>query len=173
MPGAVRLSDERDSHPDEPHPTSPRHLLRFTMPPTPMLPDGALGFGAGGTIPMTWLLVADDDEDLRFVLSEALDEHGYEVRTASDGEEVVRMLDAAETMPALVILDLLMPHVSGREVLQAMRRVARTRRVPVIVLSGAPVEQELSGYGVSAVLLKPVPIQTLVAAIDEARCVRA
>jgi CheY-like chemotaxis protein len=85
---------------------------------------------------MTWLLVAEDSEDLREMLADALRGHGYEVHTAGDGAEVVQMLDAAAEMPAVVLLDLVMPRVSGREVLRAMRSVGRARHVPVVLITG-------------------------------------
>jgi len=80
---------------------------------------------------MTWLLIAEDSEDVREMLAEALRLHGYEVRTCSDGGEAIQMLDAATEMPAVLLLDLLMPRVSGREVLQALRGHTRARHVPV------------------------------------------
>lgn len=106
---------------------------------------------------MTWILIAEDDDDLRIQLAEALEEHGYEVRTASDGAEVMEILDAAGEMPALLILDWLMPRVSGYAVLRVMRDETRTKTVPVIILSGMPVdEEELAGAEVEAVFIKPV-----------------
>jgi|HubBroStandDraft_5_1064220.scaffolds.fasta_scaffold206099_2 CheY-like chemotaxis protein len=85
---------------------------------------------------MKWLLLAEDNDDLRNQLAEALRAHGYDVHTAADGNEVVQMLDMVTEMPAVVLLDLVMPRVGGREVLRAMRSVGRARHVPVVVLSG-------------------------------------
>jgi DNA-binding response OmpR family regulator len=116
---------------------------------------------------MTWLLVAEDDDDLRKQLADALREHGYDVHTAADGSEVVQMLDVASEMPAAVLLDLVMPHLGGREVLRAMRSVARTAHVPVVILSGIALEDyEVEALGVAAVLLKPAALQNVFAVLD-------
>lgn len=119
---------------------------------------------------MTRVLVADGNADLRAQLADALSERGYEVETASDGEEVVRMLDSAVEMPAVVVLDLLLSRVRGVDVIRAIRGLARARRVPVIVLSGASVhDDELAGLDVDAVFLKPVAAHALFEAIERAR----
>jgi DNA-binding response OmpR family regulator len=122
----------------------------------------------GGPNPeMTWLLVAEDDDDLRKQLADALREHGYDVHTAADGSEVVQMLDVVTEMPAAVLLDLVMPHLGGREVLRAMRGVARTAHVPVVILSGVALEDhEVEALGVAAVLLKPAALQNVFAVLD-------
>lgn len=115
---------------------------------------------------MSSLLVAEDNEDLRLFLAEALRLDGHEVRTAADGVEVARLLDDAATMPDLVLLDLVLPRVSGRDVLRAMRSVQRSRHIPVVVLTGQLVDsRELSPFGVSTVLLKPVAIDILIATV--------
>jgi DNA-binding response OmpR family regulator len=119
---------------------------------------------------MAWLLVADDDDDLRGQLADALAERGYEVRTASDGAEALDLLAAPGDKPAAVLLDLLMPRVNGREALERMRHTARGADVPVIVLSGiVPDEGDLAGLDVAAVFLKPVSMHALVEAIERSR----
>jgi two-component system KDP operon response regulator KdpE len=118
---------------------------------------------------MTWLLVAEDDADLRDALAEALRGHGYEVRTASDGADVIQMLDEAAEMPAVLLLDLMMPRVDGREVLQAVRGLGRARLVPVVVVTGVEMsDADVAAYDVSEVLQKPVTVERLLAAIDTA-----
>ncbi len=115
---------------------------------------------------MTWLLVAEDDDDLREQLADVLRGHGYVVHTACDGAAAVRMLDVAESLPALMLLDLLMPHVSGREVLEAMRSLAKTRDVPVVVVTGIDTEgMGLSAFGVKDILLKPVSVDRLMGVV--------
>ena len=84
---------------------------------------------------MNWLLVAEDHDDLREQLAAALRGYGYRVRTASDGPEALRILRAAADMPEAVLLDFLMPQLTGWEVLQSMRSSDRMRHVPVVVLT--------------------------------------
>jgi len=122
---------------------------------------------------MPWLLIADDNPEIRALLTDALGERGYHVETASNGSDAVQMLDSAVEAPAAVVLDVVMPHVGGLDVLRAMRRLVRTSRVPAIILSGAPVDDvELAGLDVSAVFVKPFATSALFAAIDLA-CGRA
>lgn len=119
---------------------------------------------------MGWLLVVEDDADVREGIAEALRSYGNEVRTAGDGVEAASALDGAVTMPDLVILDLLLPRVDGRDVLRAMRSLERSRNVPVVVLSGQIVDAaELAPFDVAAVLLKPVSLDILVATIERVR----
>ena len=119
---------------------------------------------------MRWILVADDNDDLRDVLAEALRGHGYDVHTATDGAEVARLLDDATEMPAVLVLDLAMPRVTGREVLRAMRSLGRARRVPVVVLTGGDElsDADLAAFDVTEVLRKPVAVERLFAAVDVA-----
>jgi CheY-like chemotaxis protein len=103
---------------------------------------------------MPWILVADDDEDVREGLAEVLRTRGYEVRTAPDGARAMEAISAGPP-PALVLLDLLMPYVSGRDVLQAI-----ARKVPVAVITGIqPSADELGP--VAGVFLKPVLLDVL------------
>lgn len=82
------------------------------------------------------VLVVDDDPQARSMyaalIADALP--GFNVSTAEDGEHALRLL--AEEIPALVILDLIMPRMDGFQVLEQLRSDSRTCRVPVIVLSG-------------------------------------
>ena len=117
---------------------------------------------------MTWLLVADDDPDARAALAAALRAQGYEVRTAADGADVVWMLDEADPMPALVLLDAIMPRVTAVETLRAMRSLGRASRVPVIVMAGAEAEAaDLADSGATEVLLKPPSLDRVLAAVAQ------
>jgi len=84
--------------------------------------------------------VADDDAGTVGVLSELLALRGYEVLTASDGEEALRI--ARDHDLELLVLDLNMPRKSGWKVLEALRSEARTRNLPVIVLTGMDAEHD-------------------------------
>jgi two-component system response regulator MprA len=122
-----------------------------------------------GTNLMTWILVADDNEELRSELAVALSDRGYEVETAADGAQVVEMLDSAAEMPAVVVLDLLLPRVRGVDVIRAMRGLGKARHVPVILLSGASIhDDDIVGLDVDAVFVKPVAATALFAAIERA-----
>jgi CheY-like chemotaxis protein len=105
-------------------------------PPT-ALPRVHKGQGGDGA---RTVLIADDDEDFRFALAELLAEEGHRVIEVQDGEAALAVLDAAAKgrgrSPDLFVLDLLMPKMSGIEVLQRLRKSARWGKLPVLVMTG-------------------------------------
>jgi CheY-like chemotaxis protein len=77
--------------------------------------------------------VADDDESMRVLLADVLGEAGYDVRCADDGAQAIRRL--RELPPDLMVLDLLMPGVTGWDVLKVVAADPRLAHVPVVVLT--------------------------------------
>jgi CheY-like chemotaxis protein len=80
------------------------------------------------------VLVVEDDQFLVRAYEVMLESQGYHVRIASDGVEALDML-REDPLPAVVLLDLMLPRKSGFEVLEAMAQDPRMQKVPVIVLS--------------------------------------
>jgi CheY-like chemotaxis protein len=80
------------------------------------------------------VLVADDSEDLRLECERLLTAAGYRVATAADGEEALRRI--REEHPDAVLLDLLMPRMTGFDVLRELRQDERLRETPVLAMSG-------------------------------------
>jgi CheY-like chemotaxis protein len=89
---------------------------------------------------MKTILVIEDSRFLRLTTERSLVRAGYKVVTASDGEEALLM--AADTPPDLVLLDMLLPKLSGPEVLRSLRINRQTAAVPIIVLSSLPQSNE-------------------------------
>jgi diguanylate cyclase (GGDEF)-like protein len=79
------------------------------------------------------VLVADDDEDILRFVEMNLRLEGFEVALATDGEQALRT--AAERLPDLVVLDVMMPNLDGFEVCQRLRGDARTKHISVIMLT--------------------------------------
>jgi DNA-binding response OmpR family regulator len=79
------------------------------------------------------ILIIEDSRLLRTTTERALMRAGYEVITAIDGEEGLRL--ALESKPDLVLLDMMLPKLSGQEVLQRLRLNASSKSIPVIVLT--------------------------------------
>lgn len=107
--------------------------------------------------PATTILIADDEVGHRKVLELVLSAHNYEVLVAEDGHEALTFLQART--PDALVLDVHMPHMTGIEVCRRLRRVARLRDVPVIVLTSATdpaVKAEALAAGVDLVLEKPI-----------------
>ena len=79
------------------------------------------------------VLVADDEEDIRVLVSFRLDRAGWEVVTASDGREALDLI--LERRPDIAVLDVRMPKLTGIEVLEQVRADATVGETPVILLS--------------------------------------
>jgi len=83
--------------------------------------------------PAPLVLVADDDPDILDLVRYRLERSGYEVATATDGAEAVRL--AGELAPALAVLDVMMPSLDGLEATRRLRGDPATARIPVILLT--------------------------------------
>ncbi|MFH2218994.1 MAG: response regulator [Pseudomonadota bacterium] len=113
------------------------------------------------------LLLVDDEKDFVDTLAERLQLRGYQVLTASDGERALQIIE--NDPPHLVVLDLLMPGISGLDVLQQVK--ARAPQLPVILLTGrgsATEGAEGMQLGAHDYLMKPVKIDELIRKMEEA-----
>jgi CheY-like chemotaxis protein len=116
----------------------------------------------GSTEPRTVLLV-EDDLDIRDVLQDVLEGEGYDVIPAANGKQALDFLTLNDPPGAdLVILDLMMPMVSGWEVLDRMARDRRLSDIPVIVVSAVAREKPPRAY---TFLRKPFTLETLSRAV--------
>jgi Tfp pilus assembly pilus retraction ATPase PilT len=104
------------------------------------------------------VLVADDDEEARLMITALLEKEGFQVETAEDGRAVVDILKEDPAF-SLLVLDLFMPHMGGREVLQWVRDSVDTAALPVLIRTGAEGEEseaELLEAGADDYLTKAV-----------------
>jgi CheY-like chemotaxis protein len=83
---------------------------------------------------MIKILLVEDSKFLRLATERALTRAGYEVSSAADGERALHV--AREKLPDLILLDMLLPKMSGPEVLTALKRDALTKAIPVVVITG-------------------------------------
>jgi DNA-binding response OmpR family regulator len=112
------------------------------------------------------ILVADDEEDLRELVSYRLSRSGYEVVEAVDGQEALEL--ATERTPDLMVLDVMMPRLDGYELTRRVREQDSLRSVPVILLTARSQETDVSrGFDVGAddYLKKPFNPDELVARV--------
>lgn len=116
---------------------------------------------------MTKILIVEDEDDIREVLVEVLEEEGFEVASASNGAEGLRMLD--DCNPELVITDMLMPVMTGVEMIRQMRRAGSPfATMPVIVLSAYNAADQVAdalAAGACRYLTKPVEFDKLLSDI--------
>ncbi len=88
------------------------------------------------------ILVVDDDPYLRRACEISLRQRGHAVQTATDGQEALQK--AQESLPCLILLDLLLPKMPGIDVLRALKERTETSHIPVVILSNSSGEQQLA-----------------------------
>ena len=96
------------------------------------------------------VLLVEDSKFLRVMTERVLSRAGFLVSTAADGEEALRI--AKEQLPDIVLLDMMIPKISGPDVLKALKENPATTNIPVIVLSSLSQQNEerLIGQGAAA-----------------------
>jgi two-component system, response regulator RegA len=113
-----------------------------------------------------WLLLVDDDDTFRSVLARALARRGFEVRTAADVPDALRLV--SESPPSHAVVDLRMPGASGLELVEALRRQSPDARI--VVLTGyASIATAVSAMklGATHYLAKPADADQIVAAFGD------
>ena len=108
------------------------------------------------------VLVVEDDRDTNETITDLLTNEGYSCIAAFDGERGVALLE--QQRPDLVVLDLLLPDISGVEVLSRQRRISGVAQVPVIVTTAMPSPPKF-GVPVVAVLRKPFSLDDLLSLV--------
>lgn len=116
--------------------------------------------------PPKTIILVEDDEGIRETMAALLEDEGYRVAQAANGEEGLAALHAA-TDPCLVLLDLWMPVMNGWQMLEAMKRDAALARVPVVVISAAG--DVPPPVGAAAFLKKPIRLEVLLETVDAKR----
>jgi CheY-like chemotaxis protein len=116
---------------------------------------------------MTIILIVDDEPLIAMALEAALEDVGYEVVTAANGRQGLERL--AEAPADLVLLDMMMPVMSGPAMLAAMAALPELAGIPVIILSSLP-ETTIRGRvdGVAAIIRKPYTVDQILGEIVKA-----
>jgi DNA-binding response OmpR family regulator len=113
------------------------------------------------------ILVVDDEEDCRAVVRTVLQTNGFTVEDAGSGQEAIEKIQSCN--PALVILDIMMPGMSGYDVVVHMKQKPETQNIPVMMLSAKGDYDDLilgyKDYGVEYYITKPFTSRQLLAGI--------
>lgn len=110
------------------------------------------------------ILVVDDDPSASEALSTLLEDEGYDVARAANGQVALNHLNSAPT-PAAIILDLMMPVMDGWEFRRRQQKNADLASIPVVVVSA--LRQPKSIEGVAAILTKPLDVDRLLGIVSE------
>jgi CheY-like chemotaxis protein len=111
------------------------------------------------------VLLVEDDADIREAVSSVLEAEGYTVLTAENGAQALAILERGQ--PCVVLLDLMMPVMSGWEFMRVVKENQRLVDMPVVVVSAY---SERKAEGVRRVLKKPLDVSKLLAAVAEYCC---
>jgi two-component system, chemotaxis family, chemotaxis protein CheY len=109
------------------------------------------------------ILIADDNADCRGLAVAALEQEGFTVREACDGEEALATLRESGSPHCLMLMDLMMPRMTGWDLVAAVRSDPLLRDNPIIVTTAVP---EDAPSGIDAVLEKPFDIDALVRIVE-------
>lgn len=115
---------------------------------------------------MAKILVAEDEADIRELIVFSLTFSGFEVIAVADGEEAVQK--ALQEKPDLIILDVLMPKMSGYEACAVIKQSYELKDVPVVILSAKGQESEIETglkAGAYEYILKPFALDDLIAKV--------
>lgn len=118
-------------------------------------------------VPRTVLLVEDDDT-IRTMMARRLTKRGFEVVAVASGEEALSA--AAACRPSVVMMDLLLPGISGWDAAKAMRTDPATRDIPVVALTAhvsAEDRERAQEVGCDSFFSKPVDFEALVKRLDQ------
>ena len=113
------------------------------------------------------VLLVDDEKEFVTTLAERLELRGFQVLIATDGEEALRFCDT--DLPQVVVLDLMMPGLSGMEVLERIKAI--DSKIPVILLTGHGATKDgIRGMQLGALdyLMKPIDINELISKLNDA-----
>lgn len=105
------------------------------------------------------VLVADDDPSILEALQLMLEDAGYEVQTSSDGKTVQ---EVKENLPDVILLDLWMSGMDGRDICKVLKKKERTRHIPIIIFSANRDTERIAWEaGADDFITKPFEMDTL------------
>ncbi len=110
------------------------------------------------------ILLVDDEADIRDILRIALEQEGYEIYEAADGQEALDQVK--QLKPDLVVLDLMLPKVDGYKVCQLLKSDDQYKKIPVLLFTARGRAEEISlamECGANAYMAKPFEPKKLVA----------
>lgn len=113
---------------------------------------------------MKSILIAEDEYDIAFALEMILSDEGYQVKLTSNGRDALAALSSER--PDLVILDIMMPYVTGVEALRVIRSNPDTSTLPVILMSAATPQIETGDRKRTVFLRKPFNLDQILQAVE-------
>jgi two-component system chemotaxis response regulator CheY len=113
------------------------------------------------------IMLVEDDEAIRESIVELMEGEGYTILAAPNGAEALALLHNTAALPALILLDLMMPVMDGFAFCEARAKVARIADIPVVIMSAdGHVRQKQDRTGAADYIKKPLDIDDLLARVE-------
>ena len=109
------------------------------------------------------VLIVEDDKDVRESMKDALELEGYEVTTANNGREGLEVLKKTPTPPCIILLDILMPEMGGREFMDNLKKDYTLAEIPVLIHSSIANKDNTTGS--IGFIKKPADLLTILQTI--------
>ncbi|HEY3426354.1 MAG TPA: ATP-binding protein [Negativicutes bacterium] len=132
--------------------SSTRSILQTLLPVEPVVDNTST------------ILIVDDEKNIRTLLRHELEEAGYDIDEAENGQEALRKIN--QKQPALIILDVMMPEINGFDLAAILKSNPDTRQIPIVILSILNDRERGCRVGVDQYLNKPVQIEQLLSAVS-------
>ena len=118
-----------------------------------------------------FIVIVEDDESIREGLQLAIESEGYEVRTASNGEEAFTLLKEIRD-PCLILTDLMMPKMNGYEFIELASKTHTVASIPIVIVSATPPKESVAKMmtdsgKIRGVIKKPVDWEYVMSIIHE------
>ena len=117
---------------------------------------------------MPKVLVVDDEELFRIMISEILSAEGFEIIVAEDGEEAIEI--ASASLPDLILMDMNMPTMTGFQAIRTLKEKDKTKNTPILAVTAADTTgdyEEAYNAGCDAYLPKPIDADRLIERVKE------
>jgi CheY-like chemotaxis protein len=113
------------------------------------------------------VLVVDDDPGIRDLLTELLEDEGYQVVSAANGLEAINHLHRGTEHPCVILLDLMMPVMNGWQFRTTQQQDPGLATIPVVVLSARnDIQQQASFINAAAHIMKPINLMSLLNTVN-------
>lgn len=115
---------------------------------------------------MKKILVCDDDEGILDIVRVILESKNYQVKTISSGKSIEKRI--SEYSPDLILLDLWIPGMDGKEITRILKRQSKTKNIPIIIISALNETEKISKeIGADSFLSKPFDINDLINVVEK------
>ncbi len=115
------------------------------------------------------IMVVDDEPDILFTVGQVLETSGYEVIKAKDGKECIEKLNGLSEVPDLVLLDIMMPEISGWDVAAKIKENPAWKEIPIVFLTakGDIMSIGMGNLTAEDYIVKPFDIKDLKERVDK------